>query len=99
MHMQKVRGSPEPGTGELNVEAGSSHQRQASSHHGGLRDRGDKAVCSTSALACGEAVSFERRNLITPKNDHAPRTTGRWELAASAGAVLPTCTLAGMNEQ
>lgn len=57
------------------------------------------SALSTSALACGEAVSFERRNLITPKNDHAPRTTGRWELAASAGAVLPTCTLAGMNER
>ena len=53
----------------------------------------------TSALAGGESVSFGRRNLITPKNDHAPRTTGQWELGAFAGAVLPTYTLAGMNEQ
>ena len=43
----------------------------------------------TSALACGEAVSFERRNLITPKNDHAPRTTARWKLCASTGQSRP----------
>lgn len=40
------------------------------------------SALSTSALACGEAGSFERRNLITTKNDHAhgPQDDGNWLL-------------------
>lgn len=54
----------------------------------------------TSALACCEAVSFERRNLITPKNDQVSQATGKRETGHLGFADSPAhATSAGTSEQ